>query len=862
MCDDLKQKKHCCKGGCHQAKHLMTNPKPKQLSRDPVCGMDVDPDTAAASCEYEGRMYYFCNPGCLTRFRGHEQHYLKSQAEPAMIPVKLEIKPAAASAEQHIDPVCGMKVDPKTAAGSHEFGGKTYFFCNPHCLHKFKGNETAYLHKGDKPVQVAAVPGAQYFCPMHPEVVQDHPGDCPKCGMSLEARGGDTEAANAELKDMLHRLRFAAALTVPVVVIGMMEMFLGARINGAMPMGFWHWAQMFLTAPVVLLSGSIFFQRAYKSLVNRSPNMFTLIAMGVAVGFGYSVIATIAPWLVPPSFMMPGGMPYVYFEAAATITTLALLGQVLETRARAKTTDAIKSLMSLAPSTARLVRPDGTEVDVPLDSVAAGSLLRVRPGEHVPADGVIAEGGSSIDESVMTGEPLPVEKVAGDKVIGGTTNGNGTFVVRVERAGKDSLLAQVVELARNAQLTRAPIQALADTVSNYFVPVVMCIALATFAVWSFIGPEPRMMLALINAISVLIIACPCALGLATPMAVTVAVGRGAHSGVLVREARALQAMEKVDTIVVDKTGTLTEGKAQLGTVFTTSGADQDELLALAASVERYSEHPLAAPMVAAAQSKRLALYESVNFAAKPGKGITAKIGGNTVAVGNLALLSELSVKAGSLAAEAERLRQQGHTVMFVVVGGTVAGLISVVDPIKSSAKAAVEALKQQGIRVVMLTGDSKTTAQAVATQLGISQVEAEVLPTEKAAVVKRLQQQGRRVAMAGDGINDAPALALADVGIAMGTGTDIAKQNADVVLVKGDLQGIVRLLNLSRAVMSNVKQNLVLAFGYNLLAVPIAAGVLYPVFGLLLNPIIAALAMSFSSVSVIANSLRLRRVKL
>jgi len=678
--------------------------------------------------------------------------------------------------------------------------------------------------------------------------------------MSLDARSGASAAADEELKDMKGRLVLACAFGVPVVIAGMLEHLLPMSAHHVVPASALHWILLLLTLPVLFKSGSVFFQRAFKSVVNRSPNMFTLIALGVGVAFAYSVFATIAPHAVPAVFMMQTGAPFVYFEAAAAIIILALIGQVLELKARSRTTEAIKSLLMLVPKTARLVRADGGIEEIALEQVAAGDVLLVRPGDSVPVDGEVIEGSGSIDESIMTGESLPVLKSIGDRVIGGTVNGNNSFTMRAQKVGADTLLSQVVELARQAQVSRAPVQALVDKVANYFVPTVMLVAIGTFLTWTFAAHNP--VLGMLNAIAVLIIACPCALGLATPMSVTVAVGRGARAGVLIKDAKALQALSSVDAVVVDKTGTLTTGKPTVDVITTVSNGTDLDLLRLAASVEQRSEHPLASAIVAAAQRHKLTLLPATKFSSHPGKGVSALVNGSRVVVGTQQFLQESNIAMANLADEAERLRQQGHSIVFVAVDGATHGLISIVDQIKSSAREVVRKLQQQNIKVIMLTGDNRTTAESVAAQLGITEIHAGVLPAEKQNVVKALQAAGHRVAMAGDGINDSPALAQAEVGIAMGTGTDIAIKQADVVLMKGDLSGIARAINLSHVVMKNIRQNLLLAFGYNLLAVPIAAGVLYPFFGLLLNPMIASAAMSLSSFSVIANSLRLRNVSL
>lgn len=839
MSQDINGHKSCCSGH--------SEPPPKHL--DPVCGMTVEPSSARATTTYNNVNYYFCCPGCLQKFSGNEEKYLQKKS--TSIPVVV-------LTETHRDPVCGMTVEAAGAAASCEYQGTKYYFCHTGCLTKFRGNEQKYLSPDNSEAVVQE--GDEFFCPMHPEVVQDHPGDCPKCGMALDARSGNNDAADAELADMRHRLRFGLLFGVPVVLLGMLEHLLGHRLHEMFPAQALHWVLLAGSAPVVFLSGSVFFQRAYKSLIHRSPNMFTLIAMGVGVAFAYSALVTIMPGLVPPAFLMHEGVPFVYFEAAAAITLLALVGQVLELKARARTTDAVKMLLSLTPKIAHRVHADGQMEDVPVDQLAAGDSLVVRPGESVPADGELTDGSSSVDESIMTGESVPVFKNIGDSVIGGTINGHGSFTMKAQRVGRDTLLSQVVDLARSAQMSRAPIQSLVDKVANVFVPAVMLVALATFAVWMLAAHNP--MSALVCAISVLIIACPCALGLATPMSVTVAVGRGAQAGVLVREARALQALEDIDTVIVDKTGTLTEGKPKVGAIHASAGFDEGKLLQLAASVERNSEHPLAAAVTLAATERKLVLLPCSDFNNIPGKGVQAVVASWKVSIGSEQFLQEMQISTADYAERAESLRKLGNSVMFVAVDASLAGLIAVHDPIKPSAQQAIEALREANIKVVMLTGDSSTTAMAVASQLSIKEVHAGVLPAQKVAVIKELQKSGRKLAMAGDGVNDAPALAQADVGIAMGTGTDIAMQQADIVLLKGDLTGIMRALNLSRAVMRNIRQNLFLAFGYNLLAVPVAAGVLYPALGMLLNPMVASAAMSLSSFSVIMNSLRLRNTAL
>lgn len=786
------------------------------------------------------------------------------------------MKPSAKQAPlAAIDPVCGMTVDPASAAGSFKHDGQTYYFCSTHCLEKFREDPRRFIRRPAAPLKIAPVGigrtrteesagvGMSYTCPMHPEIVSDKPGNCPICGMALEPRSVSlTEEDNPELQDMRRRFWVSAILTAPVFAIGMAEFLPGAALERLAPMSTLVWVQFALSSPVVLWGAWPFFVRAWQSLVNRSLNMFTLIGLGVAVAYVFSVIATVFPGIFPHSFRGHGGNVPVYFEAAAVITTLVLVGQVLELKARGQTSAAIKSLLGLAPKTARRVLPDGKEEDVPLDKVVPGDLLRVRPGEKIPVDGIVVEGSSSVDESMVSGEPIPVEKKAGDRVIGATVNGSGTLVVKAERVGNETLLAQIVQMVAEAQRSRAPIQKLADLVAAYFVPAVILIAIVTFIVWGTLGPEPRMAYGLINAVAVLIIACPCALGLATPMSVMVATGKGAQVGVLFKNAEAIEVLRAIDTLVVDKTGTLTEGRPKLVSVTTTGELDERELLRLAASLERGSEHPLAAAIVAGAQDRDIQLVKAETFESLTGKGVLGRVNGHEVSLGNKSLLDDLHLDVSEFTSKAEELRLDGQTVMFVAVDDKVAGLLGVADPIKASAPEAIEQLHLLGIRVVMVTGDNTTTATMVALKLEIDDVIAEVLPTQKAEVVKRFQLQSRKVAMAGDGINDAPALAQADVGIAMGTGTDVAMESADVTLVKGDLRGIVRAIRLSQATMSNIKQNLFFAFVYNVLGVPIAAGVLYPFFGILLSPMIAAAAMSFSSVSVIGNALRLRRVAL
>ena len=741
------------------------------------------------------------------------------------------------------DPICGMDVNPATAAGSHIHDGRTYYFCSPHCLAEFRADPTPYIQPHPT-VPPTADTSAWYTCPMHPEIRQRGPGACPKCGMALEpevASGAEDE--NPELGQMARRFWVSLGLSIPTLVIAMLD------VKGL------AWLQLLLATPVVLWGGWPFFQRGWASIIHRSLNMFTLIALGTGVAYVYSVVATLVPGIFPESFRGHDGGVSVYFEAAAVITTLVLLGQVLELRARSKTSSAIKALLSLAPKTARVIHNDGGEVDVPLEQVKPGDRLRVRPGERVPVDGVVLEGASAIDESMVTGEPIPLEKKTGDHVTGGTVNATGGFVMRAERVGSDTLLAQIVRMVSEAQRSRAPIQRLADVVASWFVPVVIAAALITFVVWAWLGPEPRFAYAIVNAVAVLIIACPCALGLATPMSIMVGTGRGARVGVLIKNAEALEMLEKVGTLLVDKTGTLTEGKPKLVTVV---GENESEMLRLAASLERASEHPLAAAISAGAEQRGLKLSNVSDFRSLTGKGVAGTIDGRKIMIGN----QQLGIDSGKFDQRAESLRQDGQTVVFVAIDGQVAGLLGVADPIKASTSEAIRLLQEDGIKIVMVTGDSRTTAAAVARKLGIDEVEAEVLPDRKREVVQRLQQQGRIVAMAGDGVNDAPALAQAQVGIAMGSGTDVAMESAGITLVKGDLRGIVKARRLSRATMRNIRQNLFFAFVYNALGVPLAAGALFPVFGLLLNPMIASAAMSLSSVSVISNALRLRKVRL
>jgi Cu+-exporting ATPase len=802
---------------------------------------------------------------------------------------------------QVTDPVCNMTIEDKEAVATSSYKGATYYFCSMPCKEKFDNDPDAFIgatvsaqtekvssggvihtcpmHPEEKKegpgscskcgmalepeVPSMSLTKTEWTCPMHPEVVSDKPGECPKCGMALEPRTVTAEEEeNPELIDMIRRFRASLVLSVPLVLIAMRHLIPGMDvIEHLAPAEILKWLELILATPVVLWGGWPFFVRGWRSVINRSPNMFTLIGLGTGVSYIYSVIAALFPGIFPESFRGESGEVSVYFEAAAVIVTLVLFGQVLELRARSRTGAAIKALLGLAPKTARKIF-DGREEDVPLEQVQPGDLLRVRPGEKVPVDGVVEEGSSSIDESMVSGEPIPVQKQKGDRVIGATVNGTGMVIMKAERVGADTLLSQIVHMVAEAQRSRAPVQKLVDIVAGYFVQTVVAIAIITFFVWAWLGPEPRFAYALINAVAVLIIACPCALGLATPMSIMVATGKGATMGVLFKNAEAIEVMKKVNTLVVDKTGTLTVGKPKLVEIAPSSGFDEKEILKLAASLERGSEHPLAEAIVKGAEEKSIAIINAESFESITGKGVTGIVEGKKISLGNRKLLEDQKIDPGELRSKAETMRSDGQTVMFVTVDGKAAGLVGVADPIKETTAEAIAGLHKDGVKVVMLTGDSRTTAQAVAKKLGLDDVVAEVLPDQKADVVKRLQNEGRIVAMAGDGINDAPALAQAHVGIAMGTGTDVAMESAGVTLVKGDLRGILRARLLSRATMRNIKQNLFFAFAYNSVGVPVAAGILYPFFGILLSPMIAAAAMSFSSVSVVSNALRLRRTSL
>ncbi len=815
------------------------------MAKDPICGMNVEPSSAAESYFHNGQNYFFCSHHCLEKFKEDPEKFLSLRADPhgqAHVHGPAPSSPQMRKMEKGELYVCPMDPDVRESRPG----------ACPKCGMALESATPA-----------APSVKTEYVCPMHPEIVRSEPGACPICGMALEPRTVTLEEeANPELVDMTRRFWVGVVLSLPIMFLAMSELIPGQPVQRTVSPHVLNWLQLVLATPVVLWGGWPFFQRGWTSIVNRSLNMFTLIAIGVGTAYVYSLAATLFPDAFPPSFRGHGGEVAVYFDAAAVITTLVLLGQVLELRARSKTSKAIKALLGLAPKTARLLCDDGTEIDVPLERVQVGDRLRVRPGEKIPVDGVVLEGTTSVDESMITGEPIPIEKTKGSRVTGGTVNGTGSFVMRAERVGSDTLLAQIVRMVAEAQRSRAPIQKLADVVAGYFVPAVVLVAIITFIVWAMFGPEPSMAYGLLNAVAVLIIACPCALGLATPMSIMVGTGRGATAGVLIKNAEALEVLEKVDTLVVDKTGTLTEGKPHLAALVAVPGQDENEILRLAASLERGSEHPLAAAIVAGAEKKGIQLTDARDFRSITGKGVVGTVDGKQVALGNRRLLEELGIDASELAARSEELRRDGQTVMFVVVDRSVAGLIGVADPVKPSTPEAIRMLHDDGVKIVMLTGDNRTTAEAVAKKLGIDEIQAEVLPEQKIEVVKRLQSEGHIVAMAGDGVNDAPALAQAHVGIAMGTGTDVAIESAGVTLVKGDLRGIVKARRLSRATMRNIRQNLFFAFIYNVLGIPIAAGALYPFFSILLSPVIASVAMTFSSVSVISNALRLNRLEL
>jgi len=849
------------------------------LETDHVCGMSVIPATAKFKLEHEGKDYYFCCASCLEKFRADPGRYLSAPREPGSV-THLGIQPKLDSQSRsemiNIMPASALKTEgskseagpqPSSTLTSLSAEQQTGYIC-PMCpeVRTDKPGACPRCGMALEPEMPTNASRTEYTCPMHPQIVRSGPGSCPICGMALEPRIVTAQPEeNPELREMTRRFWISLALTAPMLAIAMGDMLPGMPVHRALA-GIWlPWIELILATPVVLWGGWPFFQRGWVSVVNRSTNMFTLIAMGTGVAYLYSLAATIFPQAFAAALRDRDGFPPVYFEAAAAITTLVLLGQVLELRARSRSGAAIRALLDLAPKTARVLHEENgvrREEDVPLDQVRTGDHLRVRPGEKVPVDGEVLEGKSAVDESMITGESLPVGKEPGNRLIGATLNGTGSLVMRAERVGSETLLAQIVKMVSQAQRSRAPIQRLADRVAGWFVPAVTTIAVLTFLAWSFVGPEPRFAHALVNAVAVLIIACPCALGLATPIAIMVGTGRGAHAGVLIKNAEALELLEKVDTLVIDKTGTLTEGKPRVVSVIAMPGQNENELLRLAASLEQASEHPLGAAVLSAAKERGLVLARADAFQSDTGRGVSGRIDGKQVLIGNSVFLREKGISFSGLAKEAEAVQHAGQTIVFVAVDGQELGLIGVADPIKSSARQALRDLGNEGLHVVMLTGDSRTTAGAVAKELGISDFEAEVLPEKKAEVVQRLQKKGHTVAMAGDGINDSPALAQADVGIAMGTGTDVAMESAGVTLVKGDLAGIVRARKLSQATMRNIRQNLFFAFVYNSLGVPIAAGVLYPFFGLLLSPVLAAAAMSLSSVSVITNSLRLRHIKL
>ena len=799
------------------------------LYHDPVCGMDIEQQDAAGSLEYGGKQYYFCSKSCLDKFKAHPEQYLNPKSNAAIAPRDSQateytcpMDPEIRKLGPGVCPKCGMALEPVS----------------------FQPPTTR----------------EQYTCPMHPQIVRDEPGFCPICGMALEPREVTGEEVNPELIAMKRRLWVSAVLTAPLLVLMVLDMLPGAHWLSTTANG---WIQFALASPVVLWGGWPFFQRGWASVINRHLNMFTLIALGTGASYLFSAIALLFPFLIPASFRSHSGEVPLYFEPAAVITALVLLGQVLELRARSQTSSALKSLLGLAPKTARVLTDAGEERDVPIQQIQVGNVLRVRPGEKIPVDGVVTEGVSSVDEAMVTGEPIPIEKSVGARVTGGTVNGTGSFLMKAERVGSETLLSQIVRLVSQAQRSRAPIQRLADVVASWFVPAVVLTAILTFIVWAILGPEPRFAHAFVNAVAVLIIACPCALGLATPMSIMVGTGRGAAAGVLVRDAEALELLEKVNTVVIDKTGTLTEGKPRLRSIVpSTATISEEELLRLVASLEQASEHPLAQAIVVGAKEKGVALSRTTEFESITGKGVRGIVDGRTVLLGNRALLEQFHVSPDELPHKAETLRAEGQTVMLVAVDGKSAGLVAVADPIKSTTPEAVNLLHREKVRIIMLTGDSRTTASAVAKRLGIDDVKAEVLPQQKAEVVEKLQATGQVVAMAGDGVNDAPALAQAQIGIAMGTGSDVAMESAGVTLVHGDLRGVARALRLSRATMRNIRQNLFFAFIYNVLGVPVAAGILYPFFGILLSPMIASAAMTFSSVSVIANALRLRSAEL
>ncbi|WP_027166064.1 heavy metal translocating P-type ATPase [Mesorhizobium sp. WSM3224] len=825
---------HAHGGACCSAKD--TAPAAEAVIRDPVCGMTVDPAAGKPTAEHGGRTFHFCSDRCRTKFVAGPEAYLSAT-----------------------DPVCGMSVDRASARHFLRHEGQGFYFCSAGCKAKFEAEPAKYLAGRPEPQPMPK--GTQYTCPMHPEIIRDKPGSCPICGMALEPMGVPTgdEGPNPELVDFTRRFWVSAALSMPLLIIAMAPM-LGFSFESLIDGRTKTWIELALASPVVLWAAFPFFHRGWESILNRSPNMWTLISLGVGAAYLFSLVAALFPDVFPHQFRGHDGTVPVYFEAAAVIVALVLLGQVLELRARERTGSAIRALLDLAPKTARLIGADGSEKDVPLDSVQTGDRLRIRPGDAVPVDGIVLEGRSAIDESMITGEPLPVEKTQGDALTGGTLNKNGSLVMRAEKVGAETTLSRIVELVAKAQRSRAPIQGLADRVSFYFVPAVVLVAVLAFIAWAALGPEPSLIFAIVSAVSVLIIACPCALGLATPMSIMTATGRGALAGVLIKEAAALERFASVDTLIVDKTGTLTEGRPRLTDVVAAGGIDENELLGLAAALEKGSEHPLAEAIVEGAAGRGLKLADAVDFEAVTGKGVSGTVSGRKVALGNAAMMTDLGVETS--AANAGALQADGKTAMFVAVDGRFAGIVAVADPVKATTAEAIKALHDKGLRIIMATGDNERTARAIAGRLGIDEVRAGLLPDGKSALVEELRGKGAAVAMAGDGVNDAPALASADVGIAMGTGADVAVESAGITLVKGDLNGIVRARTLAQATIGNIRQNLFFAFLYNVLGVPVAAGVLYPLTGMLLSPMLAAAAMSLSSVSVIANALRLRTLKL
>lgn len=827
---------HAHGASCCSAKNAA--PVAEAVIRDPVCGMTVDPAAGKPTAEHGGRTFHFCSERCRTKFQAEPETYLTAT-----------------------DPVCGMNVDRASAKHFVRHEGQGFYFCSAGCKGKFEDEPAKYLAGRPEPQPMPK--GTQYTCPMHPEIIRDKPGSCPICGMALEPMGVPTgdEGPHPELVDFTRRFWVSAVLSLPLLVVAMAPM-LGVSFESVIDGRTKTWAELALASPVVLWAAFPFFHRGWESILNRSPNMWTLISLGVGAAYLFSLVATLFPDVFPHQFRGHDGAVPVYFEAAAVIVALVFLGQVLELRARERTGSAIRALLDLAPKTARLIGADGSEKDVPLDSVQTGDRLRIRPGNAVPVDGIVLEGRSAIDESMITGEPLPVEKTEGDNLTGGTLNKNGSLIMRAEKVGAETTLSRIVEMVAKAQRSRAPIQGLADRVSFYFVPAVVLVAVIAFIAWSFFGPEPSLAFAIVSAVSVLIIACPCALGLATPMSIMTATGRGAHAGVLIKEAAALERFASVDTLIVDKTGTLTEGRPRLTDVVAAEGIDEDELLSLAAILEKGSEHPLAEAIVEGAAERGVKFADAEDFEAITGKGVAGSVSGRKVALGNAAMMADLGVDTAPVSAKAEALQAEGKTAMFVAADGKLAGLVAVADPVKATTAEAIRALHDKGLRIIMATGDNERTAKAIAGKLGIDEVRAGLLPDQKGALVEELRTSGAGVAMAGDGVNDAPALAGADVGIAMGTGADVAVESAGITLVKGDLNGIVRARTLAQATIRNIRQNLFFAFLYNVLGVPVAAGVLYPLTGTLLSPMIAAAAMSLSSVSVIGNALRLRTLKL